>query len=86
MQKTLRASLRRCRYRHWLATLKGHSVETVTKETERLYRGNTPYVVGKTRVQTWTYVNVEIAQRRMIKMADRRKKSGYAKVRPPIID
>jgi len=77
LQKTLKEGLRRCVYRRWDATVKGAMLITKTTELERLYRGNTPYPIGKVRQTTKSYPSREDAFRALEAATARRRHSGY---------
>ena len=74
---TLKHSVRRCLYRRWEAAVKGKVLTTKTTTLERLYRGNTPYPVGKVRQTAKTYDNRTEAKRMLMAMSSRRKILGY---------
>jgi len=74
---TLKQSIRRCVYRRWEATVKGKVLITKTTELERLYRGNTPYPVGKVRQTTKAYPSRKEALRALEVITARRRRFGY---------
>jgi len=77
LQKTLKEGLRRCVYRRWEAEVKGKVLITKTTELERLYRGNTPYPIGKIRRTCLTYTTHQLAQKALQAMGHRRLKQSY---------
>jgi hypothetical protein len=77
LQKTLKEGLRRCVYRRWEATVKGSVLITKTSELERMYRGNTPYPVGKPKVARRVYSSSRLAKEAGQRMATSRARLGY---------
>ena len=77
LQKTLKEGLRRCVYRRWEATVKGNVLITMTTELERMYRGNTPYPVGKPNVTRRVYSSNRLAKEAGQRMATSRARLGY---------
>jgi hypothetical protein len=77
LQKTLKEGLRRCVYRRWEATVKGTVLITKTTELERMYRGNTPYPVGKPKVTRRRYSSNRLAKEAGQRMATSRARLGY---------
>jgi len=77
LQKTLKEGLRRCVYRRWEATVKGAVLITKTTDLERMYRGNTPYPIGKVRQTTKSYPSREEALRALEAIIARRRHLGY---------
>jgi hypothetical protein len=77
LQKTLKEGLRRCVYRRWEATVKGVVLITKTTELERMYRGNTPYPIGKPKVGRKPYPNRKLAEAIILQARRRRLASGY---------
>ncbi len=77
LQKTLKEGLRRCVYRRWEATVKGAVLITKTTELERMYRGNTPYPVGKPKVTRRTYSSNRLAKEAGQRMATSKARLGY---------
>ncbi len=77
LQKTLKEGLRRCVYRRWEATVKGAVLLTKTTELERMYRGNTPYTVGKPKVTRRVYSSNRLAKEAGQRMATSRSRLGY---------
>jgi hypothetical protein len=77
LQKTLKEGLRRCVYRRWEATVKGAVLLTKTTELERMYRGNTPYPVGKPKVTRRVYSSNRLAKEAGQRMATSRSRLGY---------
>jgi hypothetical protein len=77
LQKTLKEGLRRCVYRRWEATVKGAVLITKTTELERMYRGNTPYPIGKPKVSRKTYGSPSLAKLALHRAHERRKSAGY---------
>lgn len=73
----LKHSVRRCRYRRWEGQVVGRELRTKTVELERMYRGNTPYPVGKVRMATRTYPTKTQAIQALSLMVGRRKALGY---------
>jgi len=77
LQKTLKQSLRRCVYRRWEAAVKGAVLITKTAELERMYRGNTPYPVGKPKVTRRAYGSPSLAKLALQRAHERRKAGAY---------
>jgi hypothetical protein len=77
LQKILKQSLRRCVYRRWEATVKGTVLITQTTDLERMYRGNTPYPVGKPKVARRVYSSNRLAKEAGQRMATSRARLGY---------
>ena len=77
LQKTLKEGLRRCVYRRWEAAVKGKVLITKTTDLERMYRGNTPYPVGKPKVTRRTYGSPSLAKQAQQRAHERRKSAGY---------
>jgi hypothetical protein len=80
LQKTLKEGLRRCVYRHWEAKVEGAVLITKTTELERMYRGNTPYPIGKPRVTRRIYSSNRLAKEAGQRMATSRARLGYRAV------
>ena len=77
LQKTLKEGLRRCVYRRWEAEVKGTVLLTMTTVMERMYRGNTPYPIGKVRRTTRSYSSRQEAFRALEATTARRRHLGY---------
>jgi len=77
LQKTLKEGLRRCVYRRWEATVKGTVLITKTTDLERMYRGNTPYPIGKPKFRRKAYPSRNLAEASMLLAKQRRLASGY---------
>lgn len=77
LQKTLKEGLRRCVYRRWEATVKGTVLITKKTDLERMYRGNTPYPVGKPKVTRRVYSSNRLAKEAGQRMATSRARLGY---------
>jgi hypothetical protein len=77
LQKTLKEGLRRCVFRRWEATVKGTMLITKTTDLERLYRGNTPYPIGKPKVTRRVYRSPSLAKLALQRAHERRKSAGY---------
>jgi hypothetical protein len=77
LQKTLKEGLRRCVYRRWEATIKGAVLITTTTELERMYRGNTPYPMGKAKGTRRGYDSPSQARSALQRALIRRKAEGY---------
>ncbi len=77
LQKTLKQSLRRCVYRRWEAEVKGTVLVTKTTDLERMYRGNTPYPIGKAKVTRRAYDSPRLASEACQRLAQRRTRLGY---------
>ncbi len=77
LQKTLKEGLRRCVYRRWEATLRGSVLIAKTTDLERMYRGNTPYPIGKPEVTRRTYGSSALAKSAHQRAIIRRKAEGY---------
>jgi len=80
LQKTLKEGLRRCVYRRWEAAVKGTVLITKTTDLERMYRGNTPYPVGKVRRTYLTYAGCTLAKKALQAMVARRHKQDYLSI------
>ena len=74
---TLKQSVRRCLYRRWEGQVVGRVLRTKTVHLERMYRGNTPYPIGKIRQASRTYLTRSAALQALKMMAARRKALGY---------
>jgi hypothetical protein len=74
---TLKQSVRRCLYRRWEGQLVGREVRTKTVDLERMYLGNTPYPVGKTRRTAKIHGSQPEATKALKRMVARRKALGY---------
>ena len=74
---TLKQSVRRCLYRRWEGQVVGRVLRTKTVNLERMYRGNTPYPVGKVRLKATTYTSRTVAARALLILVSRRKSLGY---------
>jgi len=74
---TLKQSVRRCLYRRWEGQVVGRVLRTKTVDLERMYRGNTPYPIGKIRQASRTYPTKARASRALGLMTSRRKELGY---------
>ena len=74
---TLKQSVRRCLYRRWEGQVVGREVRTKTVELERMYRGNTPYPIGKVRKTGKFYASRAEASCALKVMAARRRARGY---------
>lgn len=77
LQKTLKDGLRRCVYRRLEATVKGKVLTTKTTELERMYRGNTPYPIGKPKAARRIYDSTPLARAALERAIIRRKAEGY---------
>jgi hypothetical protein len=77
LQKTLKEGLRRCVYRRWEASVKGAMLITKTTDLERMYRGNTPYPIGKPKVTRRTYGSPALAKSALQRALIRRRDEGY---------
>ena len=77
LQKTLKEGLRRCVYRRWEATVKGAVLITKTTDLERMYRGNTPYPIGKPKVTRRTLASPSVARLNLVAAIARRKRAGF---------
>lgn len=77
LQKTLKQSLRRCVYRRWEAEVKG-AVVTKTTDMERMYRGNTPYPIGKPKIARRKHASPSLARSAVQVAIRRRRAAGYA--------
>jgi len=74
---TLKQSVRRCLYRRWEGQVIGREVRTKTTELERMYRGNTPYPIGKPKVTRRAYGSTRLAEEACRRMVARRTRLGY---------
>ena len=77
LQKTLKEGPRRCVYRRWEASVKGAVLITQTTDLERMYRGNTPYPIGKPKVIRRTYGSPSLAKLALQRAHERRKAARY---------
>ena len=77
LEKTLKEGLRRCVYRRWEATVKGKVLIAKTTDLERLYRGNTPYPIGKPKATRRIYDSTPLARAALERAIIRRKAEGY---------
>ena len=75
---TLKQSLRRCVYRRWEAEVKGSVLITKTTELERMYRGNTPYPIGRSKVIRLKHASPSLARAALKSAIRRRRSTGYA--------
>ena len=75
---TLKQSLRRCVYRRWEAEVKGKVLITKTTELERMYRGNTPYPIGRSNVIRLKHASPSLARAALKSAIRRRRSTGYA--------
>jgi len=80
LQKTLKEGLRRCVYRRWEAVVKGNVLIMKTTDLERMYRGNTPYPIGKVRRTCLTYAGCALAKKALQAIVARRHKQGYLSI------
>lgn len=78
LQKSLKQSLRRCVYRRWEAEVKGAVVITKTTDMERVYRGNTPYPIGKPKIARRKHASPSLARSALHVAIRRRRAAGYA--------
>lgn len=76
---TLKQSVRRCLYRRWEGQVVGRVLRTTTVDLERMYRGNTPYPIGKVRRTTKVYPAQKDAFKSLRQMTSRRRRLGYDK-------
>lgn len=76
---TLKQSVRRCLYRRWEGQVVGRELRTKTVDLERMYRGNTPYPIGKVRRTTKVYPAQKDAFKSLRQMTSRRRRLGYDK-------
>lgn len=74
---TLKQSVRRCLYRRWEGQVVGREVRTRAVDLERMYRGNTPYPVGKARRTAKVCASRAEAARALKRMVARRQALGY---------
>ena len=74
---TLKQSVRRCLYRRWEGQVVGRELRTKTVDLERMYRGNTPYPIGKIHQASRTYPTRAEATQALRMMSARRKALGY---------
>ena len=77
LQKTLKEGLRRCVYRRWEAEVKGTVLITKTTDLERLYRGNTPYPIGRAKINRRSFASAQLARRAHERGLAYRLKAGY---------
>ena len=76
---TLKQSVRRCLYRRWEGQVVGRVLRTKTVDLERMYRGNTPYPIGRTRRTAKGYPARKDAFKALRQMTSRRRRLGYDK-------
>ena len=74
---TLKQSIRRCLYRRWEGEVVGREVRTKTVDLERMYRGNTPYPLGKVRRTSQGYATRSAAMLALDAATTRRRLKGY---------
>ena len=79
LQKTLKAGLRRCVYRRWEAEVKGNLLITETTDLERMYRGNTPYPIGRPKIIRRSFDSAQLARRALERCLAHRLKAGYCR-------
>jgi len=77
LQKTLKEGLRRCVYRRWEAAVKGKVLITKTTDLERMYRGNTPYPIGRAKIIRHSFTSAQLARRAHERGLAYRLKAGY---------
>jgi hypothetical protein len=77
LQKTLKQSLRRCVYRRWEAEVKGKLFIAKTIDLERLYRGNTPYLIRRPKITRREFTSAPAALRAHVRGLTYRLKAGY---------
>ena len=77
LQKTLKEGLRRCVYRRWEEEVKGTVLITKTTDLERLYRGNTPYPIGRAKISRRSFASAQLARRAHERGLAYRLKAGY---------
>jgi hypothetical protein len=77
LQKTLKEGLRRCVYRRWEAKVEGAVLIMKTTDLERMYRGNTPYPIGKPKVTRRTYGSPSLAKLALQRAQELRKAARY---------
>ena len=75
--KTLKEGLRRCVYRRWEAAVQGKVLITKTTELERMYRGNTPYPIGRAKINRRSFASNQLARRAHERGLAYRLKAGY---------
>lgn len=74
---TLKQSVRRCLYRRWEGQVVGRELRSQTVDLERLYRGNTPYPIGKVRRTVKPYASRAEAMLALKVARTRRRSQGY---------
>lgn len=77
LQKTLKEGLRRYVYRRWEAAVQGKVLITKTTELERMYRGNTPYPIGRAKIIRHSFASAQLARRAHERGLAYRLKAGY---------
>ena len=77
LQKTLKEGLRRCVYRRWEAAVKGKVLITKTTDLERMYRGNTPYPIGRAKIIRHSFASAQLARRANERGLAYRLKAGF---------
>ena len=77
LQKTLKEGLRRCVYRRWQAAVKGNVLITKTTDLERMYRGNTPYPIGRAKINRRSFASAQLARRAHERGLAYRLKAGF---------
>ena len=79
LQKTLKEGLRRCVYRRWEAEIKGKVLIAKTTDLERMYRGNTPYPIGRPKILRRSYASAQLARRAHERGLAYRLNAGYSR-------
>jgi len=80
LQKTLKRSLRRCRYRRWIIEVKGRIMTIKVTTLERMYRGNTPYPVSRSKTSQSIHAEKKYALVAMRKKIKSKREQGYSKL------
>lgn len=78
--KADKVGLRRCIYRRWEAKIVGASILLRVITLERLYRGNTPYSIGKPCISEKRFATTEYAQVALRRMMGLKARQGYVKI------
>ena len=78
--KAIKVSVRRCTYRRWEAKIFEASIFLRVITLERLYRGNTPYPIGKPSISEKTFETTAHAQAGLRRMMLSKTRRGYVKL------
>ncbi len=78
--KAIKVSQRRSTYRRWEAKIFGRSIILRVIALERLYRGNTPYPIGKAKISEKRFATTALAQVALRHVLRSKTRRGYVKV------